>query len=53
MTATEHLEDLALRYARALVVYHSSGSDNDNYLTMLALHNTLNEVAAEVALENE
>lgn len=52
MTASEHLQDLAQRYAQALVDYHFN-PEGHNYRIMMELHETLNDVAQEVALENE
>lgn len=52
MTASEHLQDLAQRYAQAVVDFHIR-ADVRNYRIMVELHETLNDVAKEVAIENE
>jgi hypothetical protein len=49
MTTREHMDDLAQRYARALVRYHVT-SDTDDY-TMFELHEMLNMVCHEYAQE--
>lgn len=47
--ATTHLNELAQRYAQALVYYHQNPERDGQYL--LDIHNMLNEVAKEVANE--
>jgi len=50
MTTREHMDDLAQRYARALVQYHMS-SDTGDYNIMFELHEMLNMVCHEYAQE--
>lgn len=50
MTTREHMDNLAQRYAKALVNYHIS-PDDGNYRIMLDLHDMLNEVTREMAEE--
>jgi arginyl-tRNA synthetase len=50
MTTSEHMDDLAQRYARALVRYHMT-SDRDDYKIMFELHEMLNMVCHEYAQE--
>lgn len=47
--ATTHLNELAQRYAKALVYYHQNPERDGQYL--LDIHDMLNEVAKEVAAE--
>jgi uncharacterized protein (DUF1015 family) len=52
MTAREHLKDLALRYAEALLQYRRTESRDD--LDVAAeLHNTMDDICQELALEEE
>jgi hypothetical protein len=50
MTTREHMENLAVRYANALVHYQLDRS-RDNYNIMADLHDMLNSVCVEVAQE--
>ena len=50
MTAREHMENLAVRYATALVGYHLDRS-RYNFNSMTELHEMLNSVCVEVAQE--
>jgi hypothetical protein len=50
MTAREHMENLAIRYATALVGYHLDRS-RYNFNSMTELHEMLNSVCVEVAQE--
>jgi hypothetical protein len=50
MTTREHMDDLAQRYARALVRYHMT-NDRDDYKIMFELHEMLNMVCHEYAQE--
>lgn len=50
MTTREHMDNLAERYARALVRYHMT-SDTDDYKIMFELHEMLNSVCHEYAQE--
>ena len=50
MTTSEHMDDLAERYARALVRYHITG-DRDDYNIVFELHEMLNSVCHEYAQE--
>jgi hypothetical protein len=50
MTTREHMENLAVRYANALVHYQLDRS-RDNYNIMVDLHDMLNSVCVEVAQE--
>lgn len=49
--ATTHLNELAQRYAKALVDYHIRGQIAHDYDTLIDLQNMMNEVAREVAAE--
>lgn len=51
MAAREHMENLAQRYATALVNYHLIPGNRCNFNTMTELHEMLNSVCAEVAQE--
>lgn len=48
--ATTHLNELAQRYAKALVDWHYNNSQH-TYETMCDIHEMMNEVAKEVAAE--
>ena len=50
MTTREHMDNLAQRYANALVNYQLDRS-RDNYSIMIDLHDMLNSVCVEVAQE--
>lgn len=50
MNTQEHMENLAQRYARALVRYHID-NDSDNFAAVVDLQNMLNMVCKELALE--
>lgn len=50
MTTREHMEDLAQRYASALVSYHLNHS-RDSFNICRDLHNMLNSVCVEMAQE--
>lgn len=50
MNTQEHMENLAQRYAQALVQYHIN-NNNDNYSIVVDLQNMLNMVCQELALE--
>ena len=50
MTTSEHMDDLAERYARALVRYHITGA-RDDYNIVFELHEMLNSVCHEYAQE--
>lgn len=50
MTTREHMENLAQRYATALVRYHLDRS-RYNFNSMTELHEMLNSVCVEVAQE--
>lgn len=50
MTTREHMDNLAHRYARALVRFHMTG-DQEDYTIVVDLQNMLNCVCQEVAEE--
>jgi len=52
MNTREHMENLAIRYADALVRYHIDKNPS-NFEDMMDLHNMLNMVCVEVAEELE
>jgi hypothetical protein len=52
MNTREHMENLAIRYAEALVRYNMD-KNRSNYDDMVDLHNMLNMVCVEVAEEEE
>jgi len=52
MNTREHMENLAIRYADALVRYHLDKNPS-NFDDMAALHDMLNMVCVEVAEEEE
>ena len=49
MTTREHMDNLAQRYAQALVYYHQNPERDGQYL--LDIHEMLNEVCKEMAAE--
>ena len=50
MTTREHMDNLAHRYARALVRFHMT-TDQEDYEIVVDLQNMLNEVCKEMAAE--
>jgi len=50
MTTKEHMDNLAHRYARALVRFHMT-TDQEDYEIVVDLQNMLNEVCKEMAAE--
>jgi hypothetical protein len=52
MTAREHLKDLALRYAEALLQYRRT-ENRDDLDVAAELHNTMDDICQEIALEEE
>lgn len=50
MTTREHMDNLAQRYARALVRFHMTTNQED-YEIVVDLQNMLNEVCKEMAAE--
>ena len=50
MTTREHMDNLAHRYARALVRFHIS-KDQEDFQIVCALQDMLNEVCKEMAGE--
>ena len=50
MTTREHMDNLAQRYARALVRFHMT-TDQEDYEIVIDLQNMLNEVCKEMAAE--
>jgi len=50
MNTREHMDNLAHRYARALVRFHMT-TDQEDYEIVIDLQNMLNEVCKELAAE--
>lgn len=50
MTTREHMDNLAHRYARALVRFHIT-NDQEDFQIVCDLQNMLNEVCKEMAAE--
>ena len=50
MTTREHMDNLASRYARALVRFHMT-NDQEDFQIVCDLQNMLNEVCKEMAEE--
>lgn len=50
MTTREHMDNIAHRYARALVRFHMT-TDQEDYEIVVDLQNMLNEVCKEMAAE--
>ena len=50
MTTKEHMDNLAQRYARALVRFHMT-ADQEDFQIVCDLQNMLNEVCKEMAQE--